>query len=193
MSDFSFNIMIVGVGGQGVMTLGKFFREIALKSSQIHGLVSMESRGVSQREGSVFCLVRYNLDSHNTINFLSPSPPIQGIDLMVALEPLELLRNLHYLKPNSTTLVNTHKLIPKSSLSADNVLYPDVNERLKHFKCDFPNHRIIDKNFTNMAVQAKKPAIYANYLILAHDPAILQQILPVENFSVLLQDFFNNV
>ncbi|UYP48460.1 hypothetical protein NEF87_004745 [Candidatus Lokiarchaeum ossiferum] len=193
MNKFSFNIMIVGVGGQGVMTLGKFFREMALKSSQIHGLVSMESRGVSQREGSVFCLVRYNLDPSKTIPFLSPSPPIQEIDLMVALEPLELLRNLQYLRPNGITLVNNHELIPKSSLSQDIKSYPDINERLNQFKQDFPDHLIIEKDFTNMAIQENKPAIYANYLILAHKPSLFTQILPVTNFSELLQDFFNHV
>ena len=193
MSKAAFNIMIVGIGGQGVMTLGRFFREIAVNSEQIHGLISMESRGVSQREGSVYALIRYSLDPDQTSKSLTPTPPIQGIDLMIALEPLEFLRNLHYLNPVGTALVNSHTIIPKNTLISNEDKYPDIDTRINTLREQYPQLHLECKNFTQKAFQLKKPAFYANYLMITQLQTILEKFVRPTKFSELLQDFFNHV
>ncbi len=193
MSKASFNIMIVGIGGQGVMTLGRFFRKLAVYSEQIHGLISMESRGVSQREGSVYALVRYSLDPDQANKNLTPTPPIQGIDLMMALEPLELLRNLHYLNPTGTALVNLHAIIPKNTLISNEDKYPDIETRINTLREQYPQLHLECKNFTQKAFQLKKPAFYANYLMLTQLHTILEKFILPTKFSELLQDFFKHV
>ncbi|MFX1276240.1 MAG: hypothetical protein ACFFBP_09585 [Promethearchaeota archaeon] len=45
-----YNILITGVGGQGVVLLGKILREYGMKSPLIKNVVGTETRGVSQRE-----------------------------------------------------------------------------------------------------------------------------------------------
>ncbi|MHA1619405.1 MAG: hypothetical protein ACTSVZ_08990, partial [Promethearchaeota archaeon] len=77
-SDGIYNIMIVGVGGLGVITIGKFFQEYALIDSKIRNMVAMESRGVSQREGSVYAIVRYlyGPKNSNLSSELAPKPSL---------------------------------------------------------------------------------------------------------------------
>ena len=112
-----YNIMVVGVGGQGVMTMGKFFREFAMHLPNLKDLISIENRGVSQREGSTYCLIRYIFKpkkngSKYEINYIAPVPIKQSVHLMIALEPLELLRNLQYIHPSATVVVNNSPIIP---------------------------------------------------------------------------------
>jgi len=45
-----YNILITGVGGQGVVLLGKILREYGMISPLIKNVVGTETRGVSQRE-----------------------------------------------------------------------------------------------------------------------------------------------
>ena len=45
-----YNILITGVGGQGVVLLGKILREYGMQSPLIKNVVGTETRGVSQRE-----------------------------------------------------------------------------------------------------------------------------------------------
>ncbi|MBY9006482.1 MAG: hypothetical protein KGD63_06965 [Candidatus Lokiarchaeota archaeon] len=44
-----FNILIVGVGGQGVLLLGNILRQYGFISPLIKNVVGTETRGVSQR------------------------------------------------------------------------------------------------------------------------------------------------
>ena len=184
--------MIVGIGGQGVMTLGKFFRKIPEICSKIHGLISMESRGVSQREGSVYSLIRYSLDPKKFDSILAPTPPIQGVDLIIALEPLEFFRNIHFLNPEGIAIINTHEMIPKSSISSSKKKYPNISDRLKTLKTEYPNLQLTCNNYSESAHLINKPGIYSNFLILDQNPSILQRFLSPQKFSEVLKDFFKH-
>ena len=82
--DKNFNIIVNGVGGQGIITLLSLIDEAALiegydvKSSELHGL--------SQRGGSVETHIRFG----KKIN--SPLIPNGDADLIISLEMLEGLR-----------------------------------------------------------------------------------------------------
>ena len=52
-----YNILIAGVGGQGVVTLGLLLKYAAIKEGIM--VAGTETRGASQREGSVNSHVRF--------------------------------------------------------------------------------------------------------------------------------------
>lgn len=100
MQDKTFNIIISGVGGQGVITLLSLIDEAAfiegydVKSSELHGL--------SQRGGSVLTHVRFGKKVY--------SPLIQDgrADLIIGLELLEGLRVLNFANKDTAVLVNKY-------------------------------------------------------------------------------------
>lgn len=99
-----FDILLAGVGGQGVVLASRVLAGAALKA----GLVTKTSEtiGMAQREGSV--------TSHVRIGTQVYSPLIsQGqADLLVSLEPAEAVRNLVFLRHSGWLLVNTEAVIP---------------------------------------------------------------------------------
>lgn len=89
-----FNLVIVGVGGQGLITLLKIISEGALiegfhvKTSELHGL--------SQRGGSVEAHARFGK------KIFSPVVKQGGADLIMALEYQEALRACYYASKKKT-------------------------------------------------------------------------------------------
>jgi indolepyruvate ferredoxin oxidoreductase beta subunit len=110
------NVLVVGVGGQGIIRLSDILAEVAfeagfaVKKSEIHGL--------SQRGGSVTSHVRWGPEVH--------SPVIMDgqADYLLGLEELETLRNVHYICPAGTVLVNDFRVLPASVVSGG-AAYPD--------------------------------------------------------------------
>ncbi|MBA7574930.1 hypothetical protein ES708_16746 [subsurface metagenome] len=191
-----YNIMIVGIGGQGVMTIGKFFREYAMRLPNLKSLISIENRGVSQREGSTYCLVRYFLkdnkaDDQENSQFIAPVPSIQSINLMIALEPLEMIRNLQFIHPNAALFINNFPIIPKSSLTDKEIKYPDIDSAVEKIQKFYPDIILNIKNYTKIALSKKGKSIYANNLILQEIPENLPNIFQKDLFNKILSDFFN--
>ena len=95
-----FNIVIVGTGGQGLITLLQTLAEAAMlegydfKTSELHGL--------SQRGGSVEVHIRFGQNVH------SPMVAQGKADLILALETQETLRAVKFANPQSTFLINKH-------------------------------------------------------------------------------------
>ena len=83
------NVLIVGVGGQGVITVSKILAQLCLhnklnvKQSEIHGM--------AKRGGAVFSHVRFGSEVY------SPTIPLGQADILLALEWAEGLRWLPYL------------------------------------------------------------------------------------------------
>lgn len=117
------SVLMVGVGGQGtilaskLLTLGLLEAGYDVKMSEIHGM--------SQRGGNVSSQIRYGEKVH------SPVIEIGGADIIIAFEKLEALRNLEYLKPNGTIVVNDHQIDPMSVLSGAAKYPADVIDRVK--------------------------------------------------------------
>jgi len=93
-----FNLVIVGVGGQGQITLLRILEEAALfenidfKGSELHGL--------SQRGGSVEVHFRMGKE------IFSPLVSQGDADLILALEMQEALRSLYYASSKTQFLLN---------------------------------------------------------------------------------------
>jgi indolepyruvate ferredoxin oxidoreductase beta subunit len=99
------NVLIVGVGGQGVIMVSKALAWLAqskgfeVKQSEVHGM--------AKRGGSVFSHVRFGPQ------VWSPTIPKGEADILVALEWAEGLRWLPFLKPDSGIFIcDTKRIVP---------------------------------------------------------------------------------
>ena len=101
------NILIVGVGGQGVVLASDILATVCLargydvKKSEVHGM--------AKRGGIVYSHLRYGPA------VLSPLIEAGGSDVLLAFEPAEALRWSKYLKPSGTMIVNLRKLVPQAA------------------------------------------------------------------------------
>ena len=90
------NIVIAGLGGQGVLTASDIVADVALhagldvKKSELHGM--------SQRGGSVSSDVRFGLE------VFSPMVPAGEADFLVAVEPDQLYVNAAILSPSGIVI-----------------------------------------------------------------------------------------
>jgi indolepyruvate ferredoxin oxidoreductase beta subunit len=117
-----FNIVIAGVGGQGVLMASKVLAESALASGM--DVKQNEVHGMAQRGGSVISFVR--------IGDQVSSPVVMpgSADLLISFEPLEALRYSHYLKPGGRLLYNKVAINP-STVAAGMAVYPqDVEQQI---------------------------------------------------------------
>ena len=102
------NVLIVGVGGQGVIMVSK----ILARLSQLQGLQVKQSEvhGMAKRGGSVFSHIRFGEE------VWSPTIPMGEADVVLGLEWAEGLRWLRYLKPEVGTFISdTKRIVPPFS------------------------------------------------------------------------------
>ncbi|WP_131111832.1 indolepyruvate oxidoreductase subunit beta [Sulfuricystis thermophila] len=98
------NILVVGIGGQGVMTATEILAEAAIALG--HDVKKTEVAGMAQRGGVVSSHLRFGP------KVLSPQIMPGTADLLVAFEAAEGLRWCHYLKPGGLVLLNTAHIVP---------------------------------------------------------------------------------
>lgn len=99
------NVLIVGVGGQGVIMVSKVLAQIC----QNHGyeVKQSEVHGMAKRGGGVFSHVRFGAE------VWSPTIPDGEADILLALEWAEGLRWLNYMKPETGTFIaDTQHIVP---------------------------------------------------------------------------------
>jgi indolepyruvate ferredoxin oxidoreductase beta subunit len=124
------NILITGVGGQGVVLASDILGDVALESGM--DVKKTDTLGMAQRGGSVV--------THLRIGEAVASPLIgEGeADILLAFEKLEAARWSAYMKAGSTAVVNYHAVSPLAvSLGSDS--YPGDDEiihLLKHRAAD---------------------------------------------------------
>lgn len=123
------NIILSGVGGQGILTLASIIDLAAMKENLF--VKQSEVHGMSQRGGAVQCHVRIS-----DKEIYSDLIPEGETDLILSAEPMELLRHMPYLKKNGW-------IITDSSTFENIVNYPDKHELYKQIKMHC-NHIIIN-------------------------------------------------
>lgn len=133
MTTATTNILIVGVGGQGIVLAGDVIGLAArlagleAKASEIHGM--------SQRGGSVVSEVRFG------DQVFSPLIPPPGADFVLAFEMLEGLRALPRLRPEGLAIINRQRITP-SSVTYGTATYPEDAEARIRQAC--PHAVLID-------------------------------------------------
>ena len=99
------NILIVGVGGQGVILASDILTDVLGDIESIE-VKKTETHGMSQRGGSVHAQIRYGRSVASP--FISPGEA----DIILAFEEAEGLRYSHYLAPEGTMILNSTQIIP---------------------------------------------------------------------------------
>lgn len=108
------DIVLAGVGGQGILSIANVIGAAALKEG-LH-LKQAEVHGMSQRGGDVQSNLRI---SDQPIH--SDLIPLHGADIIVSLEPMECLRYFPYLAKTGWVVTNTVPFV-----NIEN--YPDLKE-----------------------------------------------------------------
>ncbi|EHR78579.1 indolepyruvate oxidoreductase [Thermococcus litoralis DSM 5473] len=123
-----YNIVITGVGGQGVLTAANILGWAALRAG--YKVRLGEVHGMSQRFGSVISYVRFGEDVYGSM------VPEGKADVMLSFEPVEALRYINYLKEGGMVVVNTKPIVPVQ-VSMGMAKYPSLDEIRKVFEEDF--------------------------------------------------------
>jgi indolepyruvate ferredoxin oxidoreductase, beta subunit len=133
MSDKITNILLVGVGGQGILLAAEILSETCMlagfdvKKSEIHGM--------SQRGGSVVSHVRYGK------KVFSPIVPEGEGDLLFGFELMESYRALPLLKSGATVVANDLCIAPPSVLIGQESYPADLGAKIAE---RFPDFILVD-------------------------------------------------
>ena len=143
------DIILAGVGGQGILSIATVIGEAALQEGLY--LKQAEVHGMSQRGGDVQSNLRLSSEP-----IMSDLIPKGGADLIISLEPMEALRYIEYLSPDGW--------IVSSSVPFLNIPnYPDLEAVLARIRAH-KNHVLLDVD--TLAKQAGAPAQAANMVLL---------------------------
>ena len=116
------NLLISGVGGQGVVLASYVLSQVAM--SEGYEVKQSEVHGMSQRGGSVTSHLRFGDKVH------SPLVAPGTVDILLSFEPLEAMRYVHWLKPGGLLVYNRLRVNP-SPVAAGLAEYPeDIDERI---------------------------------------------------------------
>ena len=123
------DILLVGVGGQGILLASEVLSETFMlagydvKKSEIHGM--------SQRGGSVVSHVRYGKE------VFSPIVPEGEGDILFGFELLETYRSLSLLKHGGSVVVNDLRIPPPAVLMGQEKYPEDIATRIQDNCPDF--------------------------------------------------------
>lgn len=129
MSRTVTNILLVGVGGQGILLASEILSETFMlagfdvKKSEIHGM--------SQRGGSVVSHVRYGKE------IFSPIIPEGEGDILFGFEILETYRCLPLLRKGASVIANDLCIPPPAVLSGQERYPEDLAAKIKGLISDF--------------------------------------------------------
>lgn len=162
------DVVVVGVGGQGVILIS----EIIGRAAMLAGLSvrGVETHGMAQRGGSVINHIRVGCDYSAMI---SPG----SADVLIAMEPAEALRYAHYLSPEGVALVNTKPVLPVT-VTTGQASYPPMEEILAPIRNACFEVRAMDA--TGLATKAGSPQA-TNVVMLG----ALSKHLPIEEATLM--------
>ncbi len=119
------NILICGVGGQGILLASDVLAEVALEAG--YDVKKSEVHGMAQRGGSVISHVRFGEKVY------SPLIGTGGADIILSFEKLEALRNIGYLSPEGFMVLNDLEILPLPCASGLEEYPAAIVEKLRQF------------------------------------------------------------
>ncbi len=158
------NLVLAGVGGQGILTIARGLSLAALKKNL--AVKQAEVHGMSQRGGAVHSHVRIS-----DKELFSDLIAVGKANMIVSVEPLEALRYVQYLCPGGVIVASTNAVV-----NIDN--YPPIEEVLDQI-ARYPQHVLLDME--KLARAAGSPlaanivALGAASLFLSFAPGELEQ------------------
>ena len=123
------DIILAGVGGQGILSIASILGDAVLMEN-LH-LKQAETHGMSQRGGAVVSHLRI---SDKTI--YSDLIPQGTADLILAVEPMEVLRYLPFLKPDGYIVTNTTPFQNIDNYPNSDEIIAEVRKQPRHVAID---------------------------------------------------------
>ncbi len=125
----TYDIYFVGVGGQGVLTIGELVAETAHRVGVPVNFYP--TKGMAQRGGFVKAQLRLGRET------VGASIPERGADLVIAMEVSEALKAVRFIKPGGDFLLFGHVWSPTAVLlgRADYPALDQVRERVQDAGC----------------------------------------------------------
>lgn len=123
-----FNVMLTGVGGEGVITSHVVIARAA--NMEGHYVRGVQLHGLAQRGGVIPTFVRFGSEKEIS----SPGIMQANADLVFAFEMLEAVRAAYYARKEKTVFViNDYSLIPIYS-NIFNIPYPNISQIIEKIK-----------------------------------------------------------
>ncbi len=121
----TYDVFIVGVGGQGVVTLGDLIAEAAMEAGLPVNVYP--TKGMAQRGGSVTVQARLGRQ------VAGPEIPERKADLVIAMERSEALKAVRYVRPGGDFLLYGHVWEPTKVMlgRADYPTLEQVREKVR--------------------------------------------------------------
>lgn len=119
------NVVLVGVGGQGIIRLSDLLAEVVFRAG--YDVKKSEIHGLSQRGGSVYSFVRWGEKVHTPVIMDGEA------DFLLSLEELEALRYAHMVKPGGLILVSDFRLLPATVVNKQAKYPEDIDAHLRQY------------------------------------------------------------
>ncbi len=148
------NILIVGVGGQGVILMSELLGEVAV--SEGLNVRGSEVLGMAVRGGSVSSIIRIGSEVYG------PLIPMGKGDIIIGMEPAEALRNIVYLSKAGLVILNTKKVVPFTASLGERE-YPSLDTIMEKIK--LIASKVVVLNAAQIAEEAGSP-LTANIVML---------------------------
>ncbi|UCE35999.1 MAG: indolepyruvate ferredoxin oxidoreductase subunit beta [Thermoplasmata archaeon] len=148
------NLVIVGVGGQGIILLTRILGETALDSNL--NVMESEIHGMAQRGGQVMSTIRIG-DVH------SPMIGEGEADIILGMEPVETYRHLNMASKNTTVVTSTNPVYPFTVTSGDEE-YPNLEDLLSILSA-YPK-KLIKLDAEKITLDSGLPNIVSNMIML---------------------------
>ncbi len=145
------NVLISGVGGQGLLTLSRILGQAAL--SKGFKTYIAETHGMSQRGGSVSVFLRIGED------VMAPLPPEDDVNLHISMELIEAVR--YSITHNERTVVVVNNKVIRPSLPG--VRIPSIDDMLEALKKSTRNLYVTDASDASLRLGS---TIGANIVML---------------------------
>jgi indolepyruvate ferredoxin oxidoreductase, beta subunit len=119
------DILIVGVGGQGILTIATILGRVAIEGG-LH-LKQSEVHGMAQRGGAVYSHMRISSDA-----VWSDVIPCGKADMLIAMEPMEALRYLTWVAPGGWLIANEEPVVNIADYPDVARVYAEIRARPRH-------------------------------------------------------------
>ncbi len=124
-TEKSLDIFLIGVGGQGLLTIGEVIAEAALALDL--PACFYPYKGMAQRGGLVKAQLRLGRSA------VGPNIPPQGADLVIAMEVSEALRAVRVLRPGGEFLLFGERWLP-TAVMLGKAAYPALEVVLEQVR-----------------------------------------------------------
>ena len=170
------NIVLTGVGGQGVITAANILGKAAVRAKT--NVYVSEVHGMAQRGGAVNCTVRLG-------NVSGPLVAAATADVIVSLEPVEALRNIMYANKKTKIITDINPVVP-FTVSVGGEKYPNLDDVYKEIQ----SRAILFKIDALKIAKDSGAAITKNIVMLGALAA--SNVLPFKP-DVLLETILENI